>query len=245
MIDGQAAMWRQTMFLKRAAGLDRGAFVTGWEALSRQLARRPGSDRPARIILNLPLDPPVPELAAMFGDRYDGVGEFWFASRDAAVRTLLRMERDEALRRRSDALLDGAACSRWLAESVPHVELPGTGVKFVVAGQQAEGYTVDEAQRYWREMHPPLFRAVDDFMAHITRYVQMHGRDVPELAQTQLFGRYDFYPMCADMGLRRIEDVAVAYALPSYLATIRPDELKFSKQGEMLSFASTRSLVLE
>lgn len=39
--------------------------------------------------------------------------------------------------------------------------------------------------------------------------------------------------------------LGIAYALPSYMATIRPDELKFSKQGEMLSFASARRLVLE
>jgi hypothetical protein len=235
-------MWRVTAFLKRAPGLARTDFVEHWQALAARIAAR--DIRPVRIVMNLPLDPPLPDLIAMFGDRYDGVGEWWFDSREQAIRTLLGLERDEALQQASAALLDEQGCSRWLAEVLPVVEEPGTGIKFVVAGQQADGYTIDQAQRYWRDVHPPLFRSVDDFMAYITGYVQMHGRDAPELAGTHLFGRYDFYPMCADMGLRHPADVAVAYALPSYMAIVRPDELKFSKQGEMLSFASARSITL-
>ena len=238
-------MWRLTMFLKRAPGLTRGAFVARWQELAREIAARGRSDRPERIVLNLPLDPPLPDLISMFGDRYDGVGEFWFPTREQAVAILLELEADATLQARADALLDVPACSRWLAEVRPVIEIPGTGIKFTVAGQQADGYTVEEAQTYWRDVHPEVARPVKDFMAYLTRYMQMHGRDVPELAGTRLFGRYDFYPMCADMGLRDPADVAVAYSLPSYMAIIRPDELKFSKQGEMLSFASANSVIVE
>jgi hypothetical protein len=241
---GTSPMWRITAYLKRAPGLAREDFVARWDSLSRRMASRDRAARPDRIVMNLPLDPPVSDLIAMFGDRYDGVAELWFRSREDAIRILLDLEADPGLREASAELLDTGACSRWLAEVRQVIEAPGTGVRFFVAGQQVDSLTVKEAQRYWHDVHPVVFRAVDDFMAYITRYIQMHGSDAPELVGTTLLGRYDFYPMCADMGLREPADVPIAYALDSYMALVRPDELKFSKQGEMLSFASTRRIVL-
>jgi len=238
-------MWRITAYLKRAPGMAREDFVARWHVVSSRIASRDPAARPVRIVMNLPLNPPEPELIAMFGDRFDGLAEFWFRSREEAIRIPLDLEADPDLRARSAEMLDTGACSRWLAEVRPVIDRPGTGVRFFVSGQQAEGLSVQEAQRYWRDVHPAVFGGVDDFMAYITGYIQMHGLDAPELAGTTLFGRYDFYPMCADMGLREAADVPIAYALDSYMDIVRPDELKFSKQGEMLSFASTRRIVLE
>jgi len=238
-------MWRITAYLKRAPAIAREDFVARWNALSSRIASRDSAARPDRIVMNLPLDPPAPELIAMFGDRYDGLAELWFRSRGDAIRILLDLEADSGLREASVELLDTGACSRWLAEVRPVINEPGTGVRFFVSGQQVESLTVQEAQRYWHDVHPVVFREVHDFMAYITGYIQMHGVDAPELAATTLLGRYDFYPMCADMGLRKAADVPIAYALDSYMDIVRTDELKFSKQAEMLSFASTRQIILE
>jgi len=238
-------MWRVTAYLKRAPSVVREDFVARWQALADRIVSRNGAARPDRIVLNLPLDPPLPDLIAMFGDRYDGLTELWFRSREDAIRILLNLEADPGLREQSAGLLDTAACSRWLAKVRPVIDKPGTGVRFFVAGQQVASLTVEEAQRYWHDVHPRVFGDVDDFMAYITGYTQMHGSSAPELADTTLFGRYDFYPMCADMGLREPADVPIAYALPSYMEIIRPDELKFSKQAEMLSFASTQRIIFE
>lgn len=208
-----------------------------------RVARRDIARRPAEIAINLPLEPMPAELAGMFGDRFDSVVELMFGSTEQAVAVLMDMQADHDLRSHAATFIDQQGSSHWLAEVVPQYEVPGTGIKFVVAGQTAGDVSVEEAQRYWCEVHPVVFRAVPDFMEYITRYVQMHGRDVPALRDFVLLGRNDFYPMCADMGLRTIADLPVAYSLPSYLAIIRPDEKKFSRPEEMLSFASQERIV--
>jgi len=48
-------------------------------------------------------------------------------------------------------------------------------------------------------VEPAVFGGVDDFMAYITGYIQMHGLAEPELAGTALFGRYNLYPMCRSL----------------------------------------------
>jgi hypothetical protein len=135
-------MWRVTAYLKRAPSVVREDFVARWQALADRIVSRNGAARPDRIVLNLPLDPPLPDLIAMFGDRYDGLTELWFRSREDAIRILLNLEADPGLREQSAGLLDTAACSRWLAKVRPVIDKPGTGVRFFVAGQQVDSLTV-------------------------------------------------------------------------------------------------------
>lgn len=233
-------MWRVTAFLKRRSSLTREQFVARGGALFEAIAARPV--RPSRILFNLPIDPPSERLTAMFGDRFDGVAELWFADEAEAQRVLADIAQDAVVVAAAAAVIDRDASSAWLAEVVPHYEVAGTGVKFVVAGQVADGLTVAEAQTYWREQHFRVARTVDDFMAYLTRYVQMHGRDLLPPGWIDWLARHSFFPMCADMGLRTESDVEIAYSLPSYLAIIRPDEERFSKPGDMLSFASIKAL---
>src|SRR3546814_13837361 len=43
--------------------------------------------------------------------------------------------------------------------------------------RSADGYDVERAQQYWRDIHPKVFLAEKDFAEYITGYVQNHGRD--------------------------------------------------------------------
>lgn len=231
-------MYRITAFLKRGRGLDRARFVDEARALLTRIAAH--DPAPARVVLNLPMDPLPPEMAAAFGDRFDAVVELWFADAEEANATLEALSADATIAVAADAAIDRAASHAWLAEVVPQIVPPGDHLTFFVAGQVADGWTVDAAQAYWREVHPRVFLSVADFVPYIVGYTQMHGRDVLRPGAIDWLAARDFYPMCADMGLRSVADVVTAYSMPSYLAIIRPDEEKFSKPGDMLSFASNR-----
>ena len=233
-------MWRLTGFLTRKDFFDRSQFMAGAEALCMDMAAHDLA--PARTVLNLPMDPLPADLAQAFGDRFDAVLELWFDDPENAKRTIAAFGQDMELRATADAAIDAGASHAWLAEVVTQVPPPDRHFKFVVAGQVADGLTVDEAQAYWRNEHPRIFMSVDDFMDYIVGYTQMHGRDVLEAGEIDWLARTDFYPMCADMGLRSAEEVATAYSLPSYLAIVRPDEEKFSKPADMLSFASAERI---
>ncbi len=229
-------MWRTTAFLKRHPDLSRADFIKQAEALSAAVAAHEAA--PARTIMNLPMDPLPSELAAMFGDRFDSVVELWFPDAATAQASLARISSDAEIRAAADAAIDRAGSHAWLAEVVPQIPPPEQHLKFVVAGQVADGLTMAEAQEYWRVEHPRVFREVTDFAPYIVGYTQMHGRDVLTPAAIEWLAQLDFYPMCADMGLRSVADVVTAYSMPSYLSIVRTDEERFSKPADMLSFAS-------
>jgi hypothetical protein len=44
--------------------------------------------------------------------------------------------------------------------------------------------------------------------------------------------------MAADVGFETAEDFVTAYSHPQYLSIVRPDEMKFSKPGDMFAFAT-------
>lgn len=232
-------MWRFTAFLKRQPELSRAHFISRVNGLFDAVFAHGAA--PDRIVLNLPMDPLPEALAAMFGDRFDAVTELWFADGDRARASLARLGADAAIEEAAGALVDRAASHAWLAEVVPQIPPPENTLKFIVAGQMADGMTMAEAQEYWRVEHPRVFRSVTDFLPYILGYTQMHGRDVLAADEADWLARHDFYPMCAEMAMRSVADVVTAYSMPSYLATVRPDEEHFSKPGEMLSFASDRA----
>lgn len=233
-------MWRITAFLKRQPGMTRRDFIPQAEALLALIADHPGA--PARTVLNLPMDPLPAELAAMFGDRFDAVAEFWYPDAAAAQASLARLSADDGVRAAASSAIDRSGSHAWLAEVVPHIPPPSKFLKFIVAGQMADNFTLAQAQEYWRVEHPRIFYTVTDFVPYIVGYTQMHGRDVLVPSAIDWLADHDFYPMCAEMGLRTVSDVVTAYSMPSYLAIIRPDEEYFSKPGDMLSFASDRAL---
>ena len=229
-------MWKIMAFLKRHPDLTRATFIVRAEALMAAVAAHPAA--PARVVLNLPMDPLPAELAAMFGDRFDAVAELCFADAAAAQASAAALGTDGAIAAAAAAAVDRAASTAWLAEVVPQIPPPARHLKFLVAGQVADGWTIAAAQEYWRVEHPRVFREVTDFVPYIEGYTQMHGRDILAPGAIDWLAAPLFYPMCAEMMLRSVADVVTAYAMPSYLAVVRPDEERFSKPADMLSFAT-------
>lgn len=234
-------MWRVTAFLKRKAALDRKAFVQHVETLLAAIAAHDAA--PEKTVLNLPMDPLSDQMAAMFGDGFDAVVELHFTDSDAANAALFALAADAKIAALADAAIDRAGSHAWLAEIVPQIVPPAEHLTFFVAGQIADGMTRDEAQQYWRSEHVRVFTSVPDFIPYIVGYTQLHGRDVLRPGAIDWLAAESFYPMCADMGLRSTEDVVTAYSMPSYLAIVRPDEERFSKPADMLSFASGRKRI--
>ena len=238
-------MWRLTAFLVKNPSLSRAEFVVKWRELFALIAERQPKDGQLRkLVINLPIVPPSEKMIEFFGDRFDGVGEFWFDSADAAVAVLGELNKDEALRKAAKNTIDHSQSINWLAEVFPKHEVPGTKIRFFAAGETADGWAVEDAQTYWRDEHWKLATTVEEVAALITQYVQAHGRNIAELKKFDLLGQHKFYPMCATMGFRTVDDMATSYGLPRYLSIIRPDEIKFSKQGEMLAFASEQAVAV-
>src|SRR3546814_3468387 len=73
-------MWRQIMFLQRAAGTSRAEFLARWPDVTDAIANGHGP-KPRRIVENHPLDPMEQGLCGdVIPAAYDGVYEFWFCS---------------------------------------------------------------------------------------------------------------------------------------------------------------------
>jgi len=231
-------MWRAIAFLRRNQLLNRNEFIARVEELLHKVATC--SPAPAKTVLNLPMNPMPQDLKGMFGDRFDAVVELWFDHGTEARDVLRAIAANESIVHEADAAIDKASSHAWLAEVVEQVPPPAELLRFFVAGQVADGLTVKDAQEYWRTEHPRVFLSVEDFRPYIAGYTQMHGRDILVKGEIDWLALASFYPMCAEMGLRTAEDVVAAYALPSYLAIVRPDEERFSKPADMLSFASDR-----
>src|SRR3546814_4597975 len=108
----------------------------------------------------------------------------------------------------------------------------GTGIKFLAGGDVAEGWTVEDAQRYWHDKHPVLARTVPEMWERLTRYTQFHGHKVSGLELGNWLAVARFVPMCSDMGLETQQSFIDAYTSEPYLRIIRPAEEKFPRQGE-------------
>ncbi|APL95074.1 hypothetical protein AI27_05155 [Sphingomonas sp. BHC-A] len=234
-------MWRQIMFLQRAAGTSRAEFLARWPDVTDAIANGHGP-KPRRIVENHPLDPMEQGLCGdVIPAAYDGVYEFWFCSEKEAMDALPSWNASRDLRLKMDRWIDKDNSLQWLAEIHMRIDLPGTAATLILAGKAADGYDVERAQQYWRDIHPKVFLAEKDFAEYITGYVQNHGRDRTALQGLDLFGRYEFMPLCGHMGLRSLRDILTAYTLPSYAGPIRADEAVFGKPDGALAFASTKS----
>src|SRR3546814_5183356 len=139
----------------------------------------------------------------------------------------------------AEKLIDGDKGVAWLAEVKPwKPETGGTGIKFLAGGDVAEGWTVEDAQRYWHDKHPVLARTVPEMWERLTRYTQFHGHKVSGLELGNWLAVARFVPMCSDMGLETQQSFIDAYTSEPYLRIIRPDEEQFSRPGVMLAFVS-------
>ncbi len=96
-------------------------------------------------------------------------------------------------------------------------------VKLVALLRRKEGLSHDEFLRYWREQHTPLLLGLEDFRRFLKRYV--HGVPAGGFAADATGG--EPFDAAAEMFFESLEEMGRAFALPSYLETVRPDEERF------------------
>ncbi len=106
-------------------------------------------------------------------------------------------------------------------------------VKLTICVVRKPGMSYEEFDTYWRDVHGPLVKSIDDFTRHVRRYVQCHGvaSDVPLGGS----GRYDGI---AELWFDDVESIERAFNEPRYLEVIRPDEQKFADLDGCVSYIS-------
>lgn len=237
-------MWRITAFLKRRADIGSedflGHLVDRWGP--GVAGRQTGLEQ---LLVNLPLDLAGTELAEVFPPRFDALVEFYYADYQSAAKAaagLSRPSADAGL----GAWLDSGDSAAFLGEVRPKKPDDGaaTGVRMTVAGHVIDGMAVEDAQRYWNDVHPVVAQRAPDTWNRLTLYVQVHGREISGEGLGGWLCPYQFFPMCADMGAVSIEELLAAYGNDQYMAIVRPDEQKFSKPEEMLTFITDRHLAV-
>lgn len=234
-------MWRVAVLVVRSDNLTPATFNERWlncfcnvvAATSRQ------DDRLRRLICNVrPLDI-EPEIAAAFPPRFDSLLELWFETPVDAAAVMRSLSDTPAVIAAAGSLVEPSKGVVWLSEVFSKKPESGnTRVKLLAAGDTAAGWTIAAAQSYWSETHPVIAQTAPKVWGPLTRYVQFHGRDndMPEMDHWLAFPRP--VPLCSDMGFARSSDFLETYTNDQYLTIVRPDEEKFSRPGDMLSFVS-------
>jgi hypothetical protein len=224
-------MWRVTQLLTRAPTLSRDEMMRGladehMPRLLQQAALR--SPHLERAILCAAYEAPGSNIPVMF----DASMELWFDSEDAAGQALAFLTTlDPVLTASAARFVSSEKCVAWMGEYFERLKRDRVRLRLIVSGDIADGCTVEDALRYWADVHPVVAQTAPAFWAYLQLYAQVHGRRVP--------GVNAYRPMAADVGFASVEDFVSAYAHEQYLSIVRPDEIKFSKPGDMLAFATT------
>jgi hypothetical protein len=201
-------------------------------SLAPAIAAAVGDDtRLRRLIANRRPDDLDPQVASVFPPLFDGLLEFWFESAEDAAPVMNGLSRNADVKAAAEGLVDGKAGVAWLAEVFPtKLDTGGTRVKFLAAGGDvAAGWTVEDAQAYWRDVHPVVARTCPKVWGPMTRYTQFHGRKASGV---------EMGDWLADFRFVQARDFIAHYTSDEYLAVVRPDEEKFCRPGEMLAFVS-------
>lgn len=235
-------MWRVAALTVRSPELTADAFASRWfDELAPALATACIQDGRVRgLVANVRPRDLEPEIAAVFPPRFDGLMEFWFDTSDDAVASMNALSINQSVLEAARGLADAQSGFLWLAEVFPKKpEAGATRVKFLAAGDAAEGWTVEAAQDYWSNTHPVVAQTAPKVWDPLTRYVQFHGRKAPDLSVGNWLATSRPVPLCSDMGFAQPQDFLKNYTNDQYIAIVRPDEEKFSRPGDdMLSFVS-------
>src|SRR5690554_220481 len=200
-------MWRITAFLKRRADIGSedflGHLVDVWgPCVAGQQA---GLEK---LLVNLPLDLAGTELAEVFPPRFDALVELYYADHQSAAEALADLSRASA-DARLDAWVDPSDSAAFLGEVRPKKpdDSAATEVRMTVAGHVVDGMAVEDAQRYWNDVHPVVAQRAPDTWNRLTLYVQVHGREISGEGLAGWLCPYQFFPMCADMGAVGIDEL--------------------------------------
>jgi hypothetical protein len=222
-------MWRVTMLLKGAKGLAAPQAFKGLlsEHAPLLLAHEGLTSRHLKKIgMAIACDAHGSGLPNMF----DASAEFWFDDEHAAGLGLALLTQDEELLASAARYVAHEDTVAWMGEYLPKLQMDNVKLRLTVTGDVADGRSIPEALQYWSEVHPVVARTAREFWAYLRLYAQIHGRRVAGVSQ--------YRPMAADVGFETAEDFVVAYSHPQYLSIVRPDEMKFSKPGDMFAFAT-------
>src|ERR1700722_14594123 len=196
-------MWRLTALTMRKPGLSAEEFAgRSSQTLAPAIVASPAARAGLRrLVLNRALAQRDPGSAAISPPRFDGLVEFWFDGPEDALAVMNGLSGDERLLESAADVLDGTRGVAWLAEVFP--KKPESGmprIKSLAGGDQADGWTVAAAQKYWSETHPRVAQTAPLVWEPLTRYVQFHGREVAGLRIGSWLAAPRFVPMCAEMG---------------------------------------------
>lgn len=240
-------MWRITAFLKRSANIDREPFLSHlkdvWApAITSQAGHK---NVLKKLFINLPMDLTGTALEEVFPPHFDALIELYYDDYDSALQGLSSLSQPVA-NARLDSWVDQSASSAFLGDVRPKKpeDRAATGVRMTVAGQVVDGMTVEDAQHYWNDVHPVVAQRAPDTWSRLTLYTQVHGRKISGEGLAEWLCPYQFFPMCADMGATSIDEMLIAYGNDQYMSIVRPDEQKFSKPAEMLTFVTDRKVTV-
>ncbi len=239
----QDGLWRISVLVRRRDGT-----AENWldEALIRALATSlQGETGLVRLVVDRPPQRLDPIVAGIFPPLFDALIELWFAFAAEAVASMARLDADPALAAVTGTVIDTALSVLWLAQAFPiKPEAGRSRVKLLAGGDVAEGWSIEAAQAYWRDVHPAVARTAPSVWGPLTRYVQFHGGAVPAGASQSVLGRWRQVPLCAEMGFAEERDFIASYSNAEYHAIVRPDEERFSRPGEALAFVSGEERVI-
>ena len=233
---GSYTMFRLTIFMRRAAGIDRATFVEGWRGeLTAAIKANPHVERSVRsYVLNLPFATVPEEFLWIADDTFDGVAELWFDTLPAAVVTANTLAADDAIKTLGPKLIDSAASAAWIGHVVDDFTKPGINVKRIVAGQSRPDMALEAAQDYWVYEHNDFFSGFEKFMSYMLSYRAIYGIPTPGLR----IASQRFMGMCADVGFASLQDLNDAYLEPEHAAVMMTDIVKFGATSGAVTFTA-------
>jgi hypothetical protein len=224
------------MFLKRLPSITPAEIISGWYELHIPvlLNRLKEGGSFVRASFNLAAEGQLDSWPSYF----DGALDLRFDEFLPAAAALSLLQRNSTIRTDAARWLDMESSPAWIGKARPFLDKPGVEAKLLVAAQVAEGYKEkeEEAQRYWRDVHPGIGQGDLRFWGRLLRYTQIHGFRTP--------GIDNHMPIAAEIGAASFEDLNIAFATEYYRTTVRPDEMKFVSPEGMLVLASSRENVI-
>jgi len=188
-------MIRLEYFIRRPAGMEREAFLGTWKEDYAVLVAGCAAALNIRKYVQaevLPEDPHGALLTQLYGaggEIYDGVNEFWWASRkelDEALATSEGQEAMAALVAAERKFVDFSRSALWFAIDLPQINPPGKIVarednmylKGLYVGKIREELTPEEAKFHWLTCHGAMARQYEQFLP-FERYLQVSRIEDP------------------------------------------------------------------
>jgi hypothetical protein len=234
--EGKISMWRVIMFLKRLSTVTPAEMRSGWleQVTPVLLDRLKELGSLNRASFNAAAEGQLAGWPA----GYDGALDLWFDDFLPAAAALSLLQSNATIRAHAAQWLDIDASPAWIGKATRVLDKPGVNARLMVAAQVADDWKEEEedAQRYWRDVHPVIAQGDLRFWGRLLRYTQIHGFRTP--------GVVNHMPIAAEIGAASFDDLNAAFATEYYRTTVRPDEMKFVSPEGMLVLASGQEKVI-